>query len=107
LADFLDRPHPKFSEPWKDWSVSSLKAMLLGFLIQPAVEQLKPVWPKSVATQSRSGLTVSIDNRVRARLGKLLRCTWSWYSGRSHKVMRGQDFLGVVCTINPMPWPLH
>jgi hypothetical protein len=107
LADFLDMPHQKFYEQLKDWSVYYLKEMLLCFMIKQAVEQLKPVLHKSVATQSRSGLTLSIDNSVMDRLGKLLRCTWSWYSGRYHKVIRGQDLLGVVLTINQMALPLH
>ncbi len=107
LADFLDMPHQKFYEQLKDWSVYYLKEMLLCFMIKQAVEHLKPVLHKSVATQSRSGLTLSIDNSVMDRLGKLLRCTWSWYSGRYHKVIRGQDLLGVVLTINHIALPLH
>jgi hypothetical protein len=41
------------------------------------------------------------------RCGKLLRCTWSWYSGRYHKVIRGQDLLGIVLTIHHIAFPLH
>ena len=41
------------------------------------------------------------------RFGKLLRCTWSWYSGRYHKVIRGQDLLGIVFTIHNIALPLH
>jgi hypothetical protein len=41
------------------------------------------------------------------RFGKLLRCTWSWYSGRCHDVVRGQDLLGIVLTINHIVLPLH
>ena len=107
MADFLDIPHQKFYTQLKDWSVYDLKEMLLCFMIKQAVEHLKPVLHKSVATQSRSGLTLSIDNSVMDRFGKLLRCTWSWYSGRYHKVIRGQDLLGVVFTINQMALPLH
>ena len=72
-----------------------------------AVAHLKPVFGKSAATQSRAGMTLSIDNSVMDRLGKFLRCTWSWYSGRYHKVIRGQDLLGIVFTINHMALPLH
>ena len=43
-----------------------------------------------------AGTTLSIDNSVMDRFGNLLRCTWSWYSGRYHKVIRGQDLLGLV-----------
>src|SRR5262249_46895275 len=35
------------------------------------------------------------------------RCTWSWYSGRFHDVVRGQDLLGIVLTINHIVLPLH
>jgi hypothetical protein len=43
---------------------------------------------------------LSIDNSVMDRFGKLLRCAWNWYSGRYHKVIRGQDLLGIVLTIH-------
>src|SRR5712691_9772308 len=107
LADFLDVPHQKFYERLKDWSIYYLKEMLLRFMIKQAAEHLKPVLHKSAAMRSRSGLTLSIDNSVMDRLGKLLRCTWSWYSGRFHKVIRGQDLLGIVLTINHIALPLH
>ena len=68
----------------------------MRFMVKQAVEHLKPVLHKSSATQSRAGMTLSIDHSVMDRFGKLLRCTWNWYSGRYHKVIRGQDLLGVV-----------
>jgi len=79
----------------------------MRFMVKQAVEHLKPVLHKSSATQSRAGMTLSIDNSVMDRFGKLLRCTWNWYSGRYHKVIRGQDLLGVVLTINQIALPLH
>jgi hypothetical protein len=81
--------------------------MLLRFMIIQAVEPLKPVLVKSAATRSRAGMTLSVDNSVMDRFGKLLRCTWSWYSGRCHDVIRGQDLLGIVLTINHTAVPLH
>jgi hypothetical protein len=102
-----EMPHQKLYARLKDWSVYYLKAMLLRFMVKQAAEHLKPVLHKSAATQSRSGITLSIDNSVMDRLGKLLRCTWSWYSGRHHKVIRGQDLLGIVLTINKIALPLH
>ena len=107
LADFLDIPYQQFYAQLKDWSVYYLKEMLIRFMVKQAVEHLKPVLNKSAATQSRAGMTLSIDNSVMDRFGKLLRCTWSWYSGRYHKVIRGQDLLGVVLTINQIAFPLH
>src|SRR6266852_7070306 len=76
-------------------------------MLKQAVEHLKPVLDKSAATRSRAGMTLSIDNSVMDRFGKLLRCTWSWYSGRYHKVIRGQDLLGIVLTIHHIAFPLH
>src|SRR3989441_8013836 len=88
-------------------SVYYLKEMLIRFMIKQAVEHLKPVLTQSAATLSRAGVTLSVDNSVMDRFGKLLRCTWSWYSGRCHDVVRGQDLLGIVFTINHIALPLH
>jgi Transposase DDE domain len=107
LADFLEVPHQQFYTELKDWSVYHVKKMLLRFMVKQAAEKLKPVMSKSAATRSRAGMTLSIDNSVMDRCGKLLRCTWSWYSGRYHKVIRGQDLLGIVLTIHHIAFPLH
>jgi hypothetical protein len=107
LADFLGIPHQKLYAQLKGWSVYYLKEMLIRFMVKQAVEHLKPVFGKSTATPSRAGMTLSIDNSVMDRFGKLLRCTWSWFSGRYHKVIRGQDLLGIVLTINHITLPLQ
>ena len=107
LADFLEVPHQKFYAELKDWSVYHVKKMLLRFMVKQAAEKLKPVMSKSASTRSRAGMSLSIDNSVMDRFGRLLRCTYNWYSGRYHKVIRGQDLLGIVLTINHMAIPLH
>jgi hypothetical protein len=107
LADFLEVPHQQFYTELKEWSVYHVKKMLLRFMVKHAAEKLKPVMSKSAATRSRAGTTLSIDNSVMDRFGNLLRCTWSWYSGRYHKVIRGQDLLGIVFTIGHIALPLH
>jgi hypothetical protein len=107
LADFLEVPHQQFYTELKDWSVYHVKKMLLRFMVKQAAEKLKPVISKSAATRSKAGTTLSIDNSVMDRFGNLLRCTWSWYSGRYHKVIRGQDLLGIVLTIHHIALPLH
>jgi Transposase DDE domain len=107
LADFLEVPHQQFYTELKEWSVYHVKKMLLRFMVKQAAEKLQPVMSKSAATRSRAGTTLSIDNSVMDRCGRLLRCTWSWYSGRYHKVIRGQDLLGIILTINHVALPLH
>jgi hypothetical protein len=107
LADFLDVPHQKFYSELKNGSVSHVKKMLRRFMIKQAAEKLRPVMSKSDSTRSRAGMSLSIDNSVMDRFGKLIRCTYSWLSGRYHKVIRGQDLLGIIFTINNMAFPLH
>jgi hypothetical protein len=76
-------------------------------MVRKAAEELKPAISKSDSTRSRAGVTLSIDNSVMDRYGKLIRCAYSWYSGRYHKVIRGQDLLGIVLTINHLALPIH
>ena len=48
-----------------------------------------------------------MDDSVIDRIGKRLRCTWSWYSGRWKKVVNGQNLLGIILTINGKAIPIH
>jgi hypothetical protein len=107
LADFLDIPHQSFYTELKGWSLYHVKKMLRLFMVKKAAEKLKLVINKSGSTRSRAGVTISIDNSVMDRFGKLLRCTYNWFSGRHHKVIRGQDLLGIVLTIHQIALPLH
>jgi hypothetical protein len=107
LADYLGVPHQQFYAHLQDWSLYQVKKMLLRFMVKQAAEKLQPVMTKSASTQSRAGMSLSIDNSVMDRFGKLIRCTYSWYSGRYHKVIRGQDLLGIVLTIHHIAIPLH
>ncbi|MEE1551138.1 MAG: hypothetical protein V1244_05885, partial [Nitrospinaceae bacterium] len=107
FADFLSIPHQRLYEQLKTFSLYSLKEMLLNFMVHQAVEKLKPVLAQSAATQSRAGITLSVDNSVIDRFGRLLRCTYSWYSGRWKKVVNGQDLLGIVLTLHGVVIPLH
>jgi hypothetical protein len=107
LADFLGVPHQKFYAELKDWSVYHVKKMLLCFMVKQAAEKLRPIMCKSDTTQSRAGMSLSIDNSVIDRYGKLIRCAYNWYSGRYHKVIRGQDLLGIILTVNHVAFPIH
>jgi hypothetical protein len=107
LADFLGVAHQQLYSHLKKLSLYYLKETLVRFMVMQACEQLKPVLEKSAATKTRAGITLSVDNSVIDRLGRMLRCTWSWYSGRWKKVVNGQDLLGIVLTINGLVLPLH
>lgn len=107
IADYLGVPHQKFYSTIKELSLYSLKKMLMQFMVKQAVEQIKPLLQKSDAAKSRAGITLAIDNSVIDRIGRMLRCTWSWYSGRCKKVVNGQDLLGIVLTFNGNAFPFH
>jgi hypothetical protein len=77
LSDFLDIPHQSFYTELKGWSVYHVKKMLRLFMVKQAAEKLQPVMNKSGSTRSRAGVTLSIDNSVMDRFGKLLRCTYN------------------------------
>lgn len=106
LADYLGIGHQDLYRHLKELSLYTLKRLLVKFMVRQAAEYLKPVLEKSRATRSRSGITLSVDNSVIDRLGRMLRCTWSWYSGRWKKVVRGNDLLGVVMTVSGIAFPV-
>lgn len=107
LADFLGIAPQYLYAYLKDWSLYRLKKLLFQFMVHQAAERLKPLLAQSAATRSRAGVTLSVDNSVIDRLGRRLRCTWSWYSGRAKQVVNGQDLLGVVLTLHGMVFPVH
>ena len=68
---------------------------------------LKPVLNKSDATISHGGVTLSVDNSVIDRQGKIIRHTCSQYSGRCKKVVNGNDLSGIILTIKGVTVPPH
>ena len=67
LADYLEVPHQPFYAHLQDWSLYQVKKMLLRFMVKQAAEKLQPVMTKSASTQSRAGMSLSIDNSVMDR----------------------------------------
>ncbi len=107
LLDYLGINNKYFYNHLKSFSLYGLKTMLLKFMVKQAAENLKEVIEKSPSTISRGGITLSVDNSVIDRFGKMFRCTYSWYSGRWKKVVNGNDLLGIVMTLNGIVFPLH
>jgi hypothetical protein len=107
LADFVGISRGKLYSSLKSFSLYMLKKILIKFMVKQAAEMLQPVLGKSSSTISRSGITLSVDDSVIDRLGRMLRCTYSWYSGRWKKVVQGNDLLGIVLTFEGIVIPLH
>ncbi len=76
-------------------------------MVSLAAERLRPLIEKSSATISRAGVSLSVDNSVIDRCGKMIRCTYSWYSGRWKKVVNGNEERSIVLTINGISMKLH
>ena len=107
FAEHAGIPHQNLYKRLKSLRLYLVKRMLFEFMVAQAAERLKAVVGKSAATVSRANIGLRVDNSVIDRVGRLLRCTWSWYSGRFKKVLNGQDLLGVVLTVGGMVFPLH
>jgi hypothetical protein len=107
FADYLNISSQRLYEHLKGFSLYYIKEMLIRFMVMQAAGHLKPALEKSDATRSRAGITLAVDNSVIDRLGRIIRCTYSWYSGRWKKVVNGNDLLGIVLTVNGFVFPLH
>ncbi len=105
-ADYLGINHQKIYAEISTWTVYRLKKVLQLMMINQAVEEMQKIKHKSAATQSRAKVTIAVDDSVIDRVGKRLRCTWNWYSGRWKKVVNGQNILGIVLTINGKAFPI-
>ncbi len=90
-ADYLGIQPQKIYGEIQKWSLYRLKEVLLKMMVYQGVESIKEVKKKSAASQSRANITLAVDDSVIDRVGKRLRCTWSWYSGRWKKVVNGQN----------------
>ncbi len=107
LADYLDiRSQPLYAH-LKSLSLYSRQKLMLGFMVKQAAEQLNEVLQKSAATQSRAGISIHGDDSVLERVGKQIRSTYTWYSGRFKKVVTGNDLLGLVLSFYGQILPLH
>jgi hypothetical protein len=107
LADYLDIGFQSFYARLKSLSLYSVQKLMLGFMVKQAAQKLNEVLQKSDATQSRAKISIHGDDSVLERVGKQIRCTYSWYSGRFKQVMNGNDLLGLVLTLNGEILPLH
>lgn len=61
----------------------------------------------SDATKSRRRITLSVDDTVQERNGKVLSYCYNWYSGRFHKTLKGQNILAVTIKIGDIVLPLN
>jgi len=82
----------------KSWSVWCFRKMFFIIGCHQALIAIRENISKSPATLSRLKITISVDDTVIDRLGKIISLTYNWYSGRHKKSVKGQNI--IVITIN-------
>ncbi|MEK7396837.1 MAG: hypothetical protein AAB116_07850 [Candidatus Poribacteria bacterium] len=82
----------------KSWSVFLFRKMFFIIGCHQALTAVRENISKSPATLSRQKITISVDDTVIDRLGKVISLTYNWYSGRHKKSVKGQNI--IVITIN-------
>jgi hypothetical protein len=88
------------------WSLYQWKRLLLEIACQQAYERIVQTESMSEATQSRKRITLSVDDTVQQRDGKVLAYCYHWYSGRFHQTLAGQNILAVTIKIGKVIIPL-
>ena len=106
VAEQLSISPKQFYEQLKSMSLYHWKELLNSMMIEKAIEQLKQYQSSSPSTQSRLKASLSVDDSLVKRLGKMLSYVWTWYSGQIHQLTKGQDLLGIVLKLGKQIIPL-
>jgi len=106
LAQRLGIPKSQLYQELKRWSLYQWRRQLMLIGCEYAVQRLKELDGKSAATLSRRRVTIAVDDTVVDRFGNLLSLTYSWWSGRAKKVIKGQNILGLTLKIGKEVIPL-
>lgn len=106
MAEILGIDKNKVYGAIKSWSVYLLRRMFLIAGCQEAVRLIRERLSMSPATLSRARITISVDDTVIDRLGRIIRLTYSWFSGKHKKVVRGQNIIAITVKVDDRIIPL-
>ena len=106
MAEIMKIDKNKVYRAINSWSIYLLRRMFLVAGCQEAVNLVRERLSMSVATLSRARITISVDDTVIDRLGRVIRLTYSWYSGKHKKVVRGQNIIAITIKIGDRIIPL-
>ena len=93
LAQTLGIDKNKLYRALKEWSIYQYRRMFSLMGCKMASQMIKEALEKSPATLSRLRITINVDDTVIERVGKLIKLTYSWFSGRCKKVVRGDRII--------------
>ncbi|HIB91235.1 TPA: hypothetical protein EYO57_29275 [Candidatus Poribacteria bacterium] len=105
LADALCIPKSGLYAHLSKWSLYQWQRLLVVVGCQQVVDTIKQIEQMSASTKSRRRITLSVDDTVEQRHGKVL-AYCSWYSGRFKKTLKGQNLLAVTVRIGEEVVPL-
>jgi hypothetical protein len=88
------------------WSIHHVRKLFLNAGFSQIKELIAEVLTKSPATRSRMRITLSVDDTVIDRMGNLMSLTYSWFSGRHHDVVKGQNIIAITMKIGERVIPL-
>ncbi len=88
------------------WSIYHLRKLFLNAGFAQVKELIAETLTKSPATRSRMRITLSVDDTVIDRMGNLMSLTYSWFSGRHHDIVRGQNIIAITMKIGERVIPL-
>jgi len=106
LAETLEIDENKIYRELGKLSIYQLRKMFIEFGCQEAIRLIKELKEKSAATHSRYRVTISIDDTVVDRFGRMMPLTYSWYSGRWKKTVKGQNIIAITIKIKDQIIPL-
>ena len=93
-------------EAINSWSIYHLRKLFLNAGFQQVKGLIAEALTKSPATLSRVRITLSVDDTVIDRMGNLMSLTYSWFSGRHHDTVRGQNIIAITIKIGERVIPL-
>ena len=106
LADYLELDKNALYRQLHSWSLYQLKRMLTLAGCHCALEAIRETLSKSASTQSRSRITISVDDTVLKRSGACLSYIYSWWSGQYNRTLDGQNLLAITIGIGQTVIPL-
>jgi hypothetical protein len=106
FADALGIPTSTLYSRLASFSCYQWKRLLLEVGCNQAKDLIETTNEMSDATKSRRRITLSVDDTVQERNGKVLSYCYNWYSGRFHQTLKGQNILAVTIKIGEVVLPL-
>jgi len=88
------------------WSIYHLRKLFLLAGFSEVKKLIGDALTKSPATLSRMRITLCVDDTVIDRMGKLISLTYSWFSGKHHHVVKGQNIIAITIKIGQRIIPL-